>query len=188
MKINPTRAVFSIGCIIVLMAANVNHSEKLKYTPYQIMVWELKANEGFVNHWYKDGYVRGRQSYSIGFGWNDQGNRRRHEAKPYLSLNKITFDNATKLTLYEINKYGVLHKDPLKNVALRLYSYGRGLTKDPSKLGGCCGYSRGCGNSNKDIRRSHNRRRKFELACWRHDYEMINRMTEENIQKIAMMR
>jgi len=197
MDINPTRAVFGCICLFSLVAANkpiTNTSTKLNYSPYELMIWEIKANEGFMPHWYKDGFVYNRklkksvQSYSIGFGWNDQGCRRK-EAKPFLnSSGKITFESATKLTLYEIGKYGKLHNDPLKNLALRLYSYSRGLTRDGSKLGGCCGYNRGCGHKNKDVRKSHARRRKFEVACWNHDYATINAMTEVNRQKISMMK
>lgn len=187
MKINPTRAVFSLGVLLVFLSANKLPETKLKYSPYEIMVWEIKANEGFVPHWYPDGKVRGRQSYSIGFGWNDQGSRRT-EAKPFLNSNgKITFQNATKLTLYEISKYGQLSPDPLKNVALRLYSYSRGLTKNGSSLGKCCGARWGCGNASKNIRKSHSRRRTFELACWNRDIKTINRMTEENRQKVIAM-
>ena len=193
MKINPTRSVFGCMCIFALVAANkpISNTE-LKYSPYEIKVWEIKANEGFRDYWYKDGMVYNRklkrnlQSYSIGFGWNDQGCRR-HEAKPFLNNGKITFEKATQLTIYEINKYGQLHNDPLKNVALQLYSYSRGLTKDGSKLGGCCGYDRGCGHSDRNVRKSHGRRRKFELACWNHDYATIKAMSDENKQKIAVM-
>ena len=188
MKINLLRSGFGCICIIALLSAN--SQPKLKYTPYQIMAWEIKANEGFVDHWYPDGKVYNRklnrklQSYSIGFGWNDQGCRR-HETKPFLNSNgRISFDNATKLTCYEIDKYGRLHNDDLKNVALRLYSYSRGLTKNGSRLGGCCGSKSGCGNDVKNIRKSHNRRRQFELACWNHDTRKILEMTEENLKKI----
>ena len=194
MKGNSTRAVFGSLCFFALIAANKPiANDKMSYTPYQIKVWEIKANEGFVPHWYPDGKVYNRklkrslQSYSIGFGWNDQGCRRK-EAKPFLnSSGKITFEKATQLTIYEINKYGQLHKDPWKNVALQLYSYSRGLTKDGSKLGGCCGYKRGCGNSSKNVRKSHGRRRKFELACWNHDFATIKAMSDVNRQKISVM-
>lgn len=188
MKINPIRATFGSLCFLVMLAANKpNYYEKLNYSPYEIMVWELKANEGYRSWWYPDGRVRGRQSYSIGFGWNDQGNRRRNEIKEFTKDRKVTFEEATIITTREIEKYGKLHNDPLKNVAMRLYSYARGLTKDSRKLGGCCGKKIGCGNENRDIRKSHSRRRAFELACWRHDIETINRMTAENKQKIIAM-
>lgn len=189
MKINYLHLGFGVICIIGLLSAN--SQPKLPYSTYQLLAWEIKANEGFVDHWYPDGIVRGKQSYSIGFGWNDQGMRRRKEAKPFLNLNgKINYENATKLTMYEIKKYGQLHKDPLKNLALQLYSYSRGLTKDPRKLGKCCGSTSGCGNKYKNIRKSHNRRRQFELACWNHDYRKIIEMSDDNktkIQKILMM-
>lgn len=191
MKLNFLRIGFGIICFVALLSAN--SQPKLKYTPYQIMAWEIKANEGFVPHWYKDGMVYNRilnrklQSYSIGFGWNDQGCRRK-EALPFLDKNgKISYDNATKLTCYEIDKYGRLHKNDLKNVALRLYSYSRGMIKDGSKLGGCCGKRSGCGHGDRNVRKSHNRRRQFELACWNHDNRKIIEMTEENLKKIAKM-
>ena len=184
-----TRIIFGSLCLFALIAANKPNSDesKLKYSPYQIMVWEIKANEGYRSWWYKDGFVNGKQAYSIGFGWNDQGQVRRHEIKQYTKDGKVTYDEATKITIYEINKYGRLHKDDLKNNALRMYSYARGLTKDGRKLGRCCGASWGCGNKDRNIKKSHSRRRKFELACWNHDYSTINRMTNENRQKIIAM-
>jgi hypothetical protein len=180
-KFNLFRIGFGCVCFLGLLAAN--SQPKLKYTPYQILAWEIKANEGFSDHWYPDGIVRGKQSYSIGFGWNDQG-RRRDEAVSFLTNGKITFENATRLTCYEIDKYGRLHTDDLKNVALQLYSYSRGLTKNGSKLGGCCDSKFGCGNISKNVRYSHNRRRQFELACWNHDNQTIIEMTEGNLKKI----
>jgi len=188
-QINPTRAVFGSICFVALLAANKVPSkpQSLEFTPYQLLAWEIKANEGFVDHWYFDGVVRGKKSHSIGFGWNDQG-RRRAEAKPFLNSNgRITYAGATKLTLYEIKKYGKLDKDPLKNLALQLYSYSRGLTKDGSKLGKCCGAKWGCGNDSKNVRKSHTRRRKFETACWNHDYEIINTMTNQNQIKVRQI-
>lgn len=190
METNKTTTLFSCVVIFVLLAANKlpSTSKKIEFSPYQLMIWELKANEGYVPHWYKDGYVNGKQAYSIGFGWNDQGQIRRKEAKPYLDKNgKISFDNATKLTCYEISKYGRLHADPYKNLALQLYSYARGLTKTGSSLGRCCGAGKGCGNKNKNIRKSHNRRRKFELALWHHDFETVKEMTFQNQQKIKII-
>lgn len=187
-KINPTRAVFGCLCFVALVAANKPiKNEKLKYSPYQIMVWEIKANEGYRSWWYKDGMVRGKQAYSIGFGWNDQGCRRRNEIKEFTKDGKVTFNEATTITIKELDKYGRLHKDDLKNNALRMYSYARGLTKNGSSLGKCCNASWGCGNPDKNIRKGHNRRRRFELACWRHDYATINQMTEENLQKLIAM-
>ena len=186
------KTFFTLGVFAIFLSANSAPTETT-YTPYQLLVWEIKANEGFVPHWYKDGMVYNRklnrkiQSYSIGFGWNDQGSRR-HEAKPFLSTNgNITFNNATKLTIYEIGKYGKLHNDPLKNLALQLYSYSRGPITSGSQLGHCCGARSGCGNKNTNVRKSHNRRRKFELALWNHDYRLINEMTEQNKLKVKLI-
>ena len=165
------------------MAANTQ--PKLEYSPYQILVWELKANEGYRSNWYPDGIVRGRQAYSIGFGWNEQGNRRRHEIKQFTKDGRVDFEEATQITIREINKYGKLHSDPLKNVALQLYSYNCGLTKSGSKLGKCCGGKWMCGNTKKNIRKSHNRRRNMELALWNHDFRQIQFTTSENRDKLC---
>lgn len=181
-KLNPLRIAFGIVCIVALMSAN--SQPKLPYTPYQIKIWEIKANEGYREWWYKDGIVNGKQSYSIGFGWNDQGCRR-SEIKQFTKDGKVTFDEATDITVKELNKYGTLHKDPYKNVALQLYSYARGLTKDGRKLGRCCGGKNGCGHWNRDIRKSHNPRRQLELALWNHDHRMIIERTQDNRSKIS---
>lgn len=165
-----------------------NRQGKLPYSTWQIRSWEIKANEGYRSWWYKDGIVRGKQSYSIGFGWNDQGCRRKEIAQ-FTKDGKVTYDEATEITIREIQKYGTLHKDPLKNLALQLYSYARGLTKDGRKLGKCCGGKSGCGHRNRDIRKSHNPRRQFELALWNHDFNAIRVRTDANkakIQKIIM--
>lgn len=171
----------------IFMLANTVSPVK-KYTPYQIVIWELKANEGHEEWWYKDGFVKGRQAYSIGLGWNDQGSSdRRREIKKYTSDGKVTLDEAVQITIYELNKYGKLHDDPLKNAALKLYSYNCGLTKSGNRLGKCCNAYKGCGSNNSNVRKSHNRRRKFELALWRHDYGLIQKYCDENRLKVITM-
>lgn len=182
LKINRFLYPISIG-VVVLLLLSANRV-KIPYTPYECIVWELKANEGYRPNWYPDGWVRGRKAYSIGFGWNDQGKRRRHEIEKYTRDGKVTFDEALKITLMEIDKYGQLNKDPYKNAALRLYSYNCGPTSDGSRLGKCCGARWGCGNSNPEIRKSHNRRRKFELALWNHDVKTITEVCDRNREKI----
>lgn len=180
-KLNPLRIAFGIVCIAALMSAN--SQPKLPYTPYQILAWEIKANEGYRSNWYPDGMVRGRQSYSIGFGWNDQGMRRRKEIAQYLP-GGVTYDEATKITMMEIKKYGKLHSDPWKNLALQLYSYSRGLVKSGSALGKCCGAKSGCGNRSKNVRKAHNARRQLELALWNHDSRQILDRCEDNKSKV----
>jgi hypothetical protein len=160
-----------------------------------MLVWEIKANEGYKSWWYPDGYNRGRRAYSIGFGWNDLGNRRRGEIANYTKDKKVTFDEAMQITLKEINKYGVLNKDPYKNLALQLHSYNCGLTTRGSDLGHCCGGSKGCGfHAGKPctgkrchacaVREQHNSRRKFELALWNHDMINIKARTEKNRDRL----
>lgn len=186
-------------CLVIctiLLFANANISPKLQYSPYQILVWEIKANEGYKSWWYPDGYNRGKRAYSIGFGWNDLGQRRRKEIAKYTHDGKVTFDEATEISIKEINKYGTLNKDPLKNLALQLYSYNCGLTKSGASLGHCCGGSRGCGahigisckGKKKchacNVVKMHNERRAFELALWRHDFVNILSRTERNREKM----
>lgn len=164
---------------IILLAAN--KVERVEYSPYQILVFELKANEGYRNWWYKDGRVNGKQAYSIGLGWNDQGSwTRRKEIAKFTQDKKVTLDEAVQISLMEIKKYGRLHKDPYKNLALVLHSYNCGLTTSGKELGKCCGAAKGCGNANKNIKKSHNGRRKFELALWNRNMSYISERTEEN--------
>ncbi len=169
---------------IIFMAANVEPQTKLRYTPYQILMWEIKANEGYRSWWYRDGTVQNRIAHSIGFGWNDCGNRRRKEIAQFTKDGKVTFDEAMTITLREIEKYGKLHSDPYKNLALQLYSYNCGLTKKGSSLGHCCHSKKGCGSPKQNVRKSHNRRRQFELALWNHRWTDVVRYTEQNKTKL----
>jgi hypothetical protein len=84
----------------------------------------------------------------------------------------------------ELSKYGQLHKDPYRDLALKLYSYNCGLVKDGSRLGRCHGGRNGCGHRDANVRKAHNRRRKFELALWKHDYVTILNYTEQNQDKL----
>jgi hypothetical protein len=174
----------SLVLCTLFLFVNANTIPKIKYTPYQMLVWEIKANEGYRSWWYPDGYVRGRRAYSIGFGWNDLGNRRRGEIAQYTKDRKVTFDEAMEITLKEISKYGQLHKDPYKNLALQLHSYNCGPTTKGSDLGHCCGAKKGCGSSSADVREQHNARRRFELALWNHDVLNITIRTEANRNKL----
>ena len=178
---------FTTFLIFFIIVVAANKAPKLEYTPYQILVWEIKANEGYASWWYPDGWNRGRRAHSIGFGWNDLGNRRRNEIKKFTSDGFVSFDEAMKITLYELEKYGQLNKDPLRNVALKLYSYNCGLTDDGNRLGRCCGAKWGCGSRNKNVRKMHNRRRKFELSLWKHDYPTIEKYVEEDKQKLQIV-
>jgi len=189
---NKTAILSKAGRLSLVLCAlflfvNANIVPKIKYTPYQILVWEIKANEGYRSWWYPDGYNRGRRAYSIGFGWNDLGNRRRGEISKYTEDQKVTFDEALEITLKEIQKYGQLHKDPYKNLALQLYSYNCGPTNTGASLGHCCNASKGCGSNNANVRKQHNSRRKFELALWNHDMAGIAARTESNREKVQTL-
>lgn len=185
MKINPEKISYYSAAIVVICSFMAANSVKIPYSPYQLLVWELKANEGYRSNWYPDGYVDGRKAYSIGFGWNDLGKRRRNEIAEFTKDGSVSYDEATKITIREIQKYGKLHKDPYKNVALQLYSYNCGPTSNGQRLGKCCGAKWGCGNANRNIRISHGRRRKFEMALWNHDLKTIMQVTESNKEKVA---
>ena len=178
--------ISATSIVVIFLAANKKERSESKalFTPYQIIAFEIKATEGFSPKWYEDGFVRGKKSYSIGYGWNDQGSRR-NEIKGLLEGNRISKKNATILMNRELEKYGRLHEDPYKDAALKLYSYNRGLTTNPRKLGKCCNGRSGCGSRNRNIRTTHNKRRKFELALWNHDWKTINEHTELNRQIVA---
>jgi hypothetical protein len=173
--------------VIVLFAFLAANTIKLNYTPYQILVWEIKANEGYKPTWYKDGWLNGKQAYSIGFGWNDLGQVRRHEIAEYTKDGTVDYDEALKITLMEIAKYGKLNGDPYKNIALQLYSYNCGKTTSGKSLGKCCGADKGCGNQNLDIRKSHGRRRKMELALWNHNFKFVEDESEKNQIKVKQI-
>lgn len=184
--------------IVAVLFMAANRVEVKKYTPYQILVWEIKANEGYRPWWYLDGRAKingkWRPSHSIGFGWSDYGGTRRHKISKYTADKKVTYQEALEITISEVNKWGRLHKDPYKNLAMQLYSYNCGRINDGSKLGGCHGTKKGCGHKCnmdgkrghkcKNVRRAHNKRRKFELALWRHDWRLIQEFTEENRDRV----
>ena len=189
MKTEPLQIIDKLGrfaLIIVLILIFFNAQRiKITYTPYQMLLWEIKANEGYRGQWYKDGFANGKQAYSIGFGYNDCGSwKRRKDIAHFTSDGVVTFDEATKITVREVQKYGKLHNDPYRNLALQLYSYNCGLTKDGKRLGRCCGGNWLCGRKDANIRRAHNRRRLYELALWKHDVVNMNKYTEENKTKL----
>ena len=179
------------------MAAN--RVKVKRYPIYSMMVWEIKANEGYRSWWYPDGRhkINGRwkKSHSIGFGWNDIGGTRRNRIKQYTNDGKVTYNEALNITLAEIQKWGKLHDDPYKNLALQLYSYNCGPINKGSKLGKCHGAKWGCGHKCanngrgkhrcESVRKAHSRRRKFEMALWNKDWRLIQQCTEENRKKVA---
>lgn len=179
---------FSLWIVLAISFMAANRVDVTRYSPYQMLVWEIKANEGYRSWWYPDGhhYVNGKRkkSHSIGFGWNDIGGTRRGQIKKYTADGKVTYSEAMQITLNEINKWGRLHSDPYRNLALQLYSYNCGKITSGSRLGKCHGGSkvRGkrCGHPNYKVRKQHNRRREYELALWNHDWMLIQKYTEDN--------
>lgn len=190
----PRYSKFLHGISIVLFAfifLNANKTALKRPTPYQIMAWEIKASEGYRSWWYKDGIIyqpklkRNVQTYSIGYGYNDQGLKSRRLAiARYTADGKVTKEEAWMITEMVFNRMGTLHSDPFKNAALKLYSYNRGLITTGSKLGRCCGARKGCGHDKKSVRKSHNPRRNLEMALWTKNWPVISERTENNRQII----
>lgn len=181
-------AYFILWAVVAISFMAANRVTITRYSPYQMLVWEIKANEGYRPWWYPDGYhyVDGhrKRSYSIGFGWNDIGGTRRNQIKRYTADGTVTYSEAMQITLFEINKWGRLHSDAYRNLALQLYSYNCGKITSGSRLGRCHNGAkiRGkrCGHPNYDVRKQHNRRREYELALWNHDWISIQKYTEYN--------
>ena len=203
MKPNVTRVIYYLMWIMfisIFIAAN--KTDIKKYSPYTVLAWEIKANEGYRSWWYPDGHfiVNGKRknSFSIGFGWNDLGTTRRHEVKQYTADGKVTIDEAWAITLKEINKWPRFHNDDYKNLAMQLYSYNCGRIRSSSQLGKChngtnarnkrCGHW--CKSNGKNghkcinVRKAHNVRRELELALWKHDWIAIYNRSEENREKV----
>lgn len=155
------------------------------YTPYEVMVIYTRAHEGFRSRWYKDGIVSGKQSYSIGYGINDQGNAKRHRMiqNKYLDASDtITKAAATKaiVDFYSEHERYVPSSNIWAELAWKLHFYNRGT---PKKLFACCGSQSGCGSKNKNIRASHNERRNFEKAIYERDYVLINSTINKCLNK-----
>lgn len=182
--------VVYISLWIILSASFIaaNRVDVKRYSPYQMLVWEIKANEGYRSWWYPDGRARignqWRPSHSIGFGWNDYGGTRRGQIKKYTADRKVTYDEAMKITLSEIQSWGQLNPDKYRNLALQLYSYNCGKISSGKQLGKCHGginvRGKRCGSSDASVRMRHNRRREYELALWNHDWVKIQEFTENN--------
>lgn len=191
------RVLSWIAVAVIFLAAN--HNPTQRYSPYQVLVWEIKANEGYRSWWYQDGSARingkRRISHSIGFGWNDYGGTRRDRIKKYTRDGKVTYKEALDITLLELSRYGKLHSDPYKDIALKLYSYNCGKIKSGNQLGRChngknaygkrCGYTCLDKRKQQKVRTAHNRRREFELALWRHDWKKIAEFSEMNKAKVS---
>jgi len=179
-------ANFCVIVIVLLLFLNANLSEKPKFSIYQIQTFEIKNNEGYRKWWYPDGKIRGVQTYSIGYGWNDWGGKRRHQIRKYTRDGIVTESEAYQIVLNELKSMGRLHTDPYKDLAMKLHAYNRGSIKSGRALGGCCGTKYGCGHRNANIRKSHTPRRKMELALWNHDFRYVNQRTIENKENLSI--
>lgn len=187
-----TFVYYSMWVVVAIAFLQANKVPKPAYTPYQMLVWEIKANESYRPWWYPDGRTKtGKQKYSIGFGWNDLGGVRRKDIAKYTADGKVTFAEALEITLSEVNKWGKFNSDPYRNLAMQIHSYNCGRIMSYKELGHC---HRGqnvdgkrCGSSNPRVRRAHNIRREYELALWRHDWVKIEEITEMNRAKVTSM-
>lgn len=188
------KITYYLLCLIVSISFIAANRVRVKrYSLYQMKVWELKAREGYVSWWKPDGMVYNRklkkrvQSYSIGFGYNDQGTSARRKAiAKYTRDRKVSYSEAMTISMSLDVWNRKYHNDPLTNLAMQLYAYNRGTITSPSQLGRCCGGKNGCGHPRRNVRRSHNPRREFELALKRHDWIAIQAHVEENQKKAAL--
>lgn len=158
------------------------------YSLYQIKVWTTVATEDFSPKWYKDGVTKkGTQKYAIGLGYNDWGTwERRKEIAGYLK-GGLTWDEGIEISMKELAKVKTGQSDPYTDLAFRLHAYNTGRCKSVTDLRGCCGAKIGCGSSNRDIRASHNPRRRFEYALATHDFDTVNDMVEGFKDKAAKL-
>lgn len=142
------------------------------YTPFEIAMYFLKAHENFSPKEYPDGDYN-----SKGFGLNLNPDHVEWATKqlgfPCRKRN-WTYNEGTKLlyAYYQEKKDLVKEKYPNLNefqiTALVLHAYNTGNTKS---IEGCCGSVKGCGRKvrtqlDRDIKRVHNERRKFEHALF----------------------
>lgn len=149
------------------------------YTPYQVKIWTIKATEAYRPTWYPDGPGK----YSIGLGYNDWGTHARRKEIAWAGPH-VSYPEALKITLGELDKMKVNIKDPWVKAAFQLHIYNTGKCKSVQDLRGCCGASVGCGSSNKNVRKSHKPRRKLEYAMATHDFQTVYQMAAE-FQEIA---
>lgn len=165
---------------LVLLAFKANKVET-HYTPYQVMIWSIKANEGFKPDWYRDGQGKNGPKYSIGFGYNDWGlaSRRKGINPP------ITWEKGLELTVREIQTMKV-KGDKWQALAFKLHAYNVGPVRTIKELRGCCDAKVGCGSRKENIRNSHNPRRKFEYALatynWSYVIPVIEMWREKSVR------
>ena len=139
------------------------------YTPFEIAMYFLKAHESFRPGKYPDGDYP-----SKGFGLNLTPEHIKWANKKLgfdcLSRN-WTYEEGQKLLreYWQDMKDEELKKNPniddFHLVAILLHKYNTGNTRS---INACCGASKGCGSKNRDVRKVHNERRKFEVALKNH--------------------
>ena len=136
------------------------------YTPFEIAMYFLKAHESFRPWEYPDGKFP-----SKGFGLNLTPDHVKWATKK-LGFNcksrNWTFKEGQFLLREYWKEMRDSHpeiKDDFKLVALLLHKYNTGNTKS---LSACCKAKKGCGASDKDMRRIHNERRNFEVRLYNH--------------------
>ena len=190
MKINFKHLSFIIPVVTIILFSSFvlmkkkSYSTKVKefteqvgYTPYQVLLIYTKAHEGFSHKWYKDGKVKGKQSYSIGYGINNQASSDLTDSirMKYTYNGKHTNPKLASLAIkdwYEKHKNNVKSDDLYFRTAGLLQIYNRGSFKI---LGACCKSKTPgiCGSKNKDIKESHENRRRFELALKNRNFAVV---------------
>jgi hypothetical protein len=180
--------LFPILLLVVFMFFNgtpLSNGDQQKtisgYTAYQIIMWTLKADEGYRAKWYSDG-----KSEAIGFGYNHLNKKKRKAiAEKYMVNGILPYDGANKLLV----ETWTLIKPPIylslnKKIAYILHCYNCGSVKKrwgKFVITACCGGRNSCGNSK--WAKVHNKRRMFEKALWDGDYDFVEKYIERILKK-----
>lgn len=179
-------ALFVVSLCSFVIGKKISYKQKadyfekcIGYSPYEVLLIYTKAHEGYSETWYPDGFVKGKQSYSIGYGTNNQGHKKTTDRiKCLFTLDgKRTNKELASLAIkdwFDLHKDKVKSKDIFEYTAGLLQIYNRGSYKI---LGACCGSKIPgiCGSDNKDIKASHECRRDFELNIKNKNFKAVKK-------------
>jgi hypothetical protein len=133
------------------------------FSLYEVLIWHLKAHEGFLPYYYPDGKFP-----SIGCGYNLVNGM--EMLNPYLKDGYLDFQEGILLTRDYLEKVAIPivkatypNLNPRQQLAWTLHYYNTGNLKS---LDGCCEKRIGCGSDDADVRKVHNTRRKYERSLY----------------------
>ncbi len=175
-KANFRTSLLAVGFILPIMWAS---KAPCPYTKFQIESWVMGGGEGFRDSWYPDGKTpSGVQKYSIGHGYNDWGTKARRDEIAKYTKDGLTWDESMEISRKELSKIKTTQSDYYTDIAFRLHIYNTGRCKSVSELARCRGGRAGCGSPLENVRKSHNVRRKLEVALASHNFEVANEIIE----------